>query len=167
MEKNNKPAISQNSFTLFDVLIIILVVLLFASIAFRVGNFSISKSNDELSDYRISFKISDISADSPKHLNVADVLTIAQSGEKLGRIETIDALLPAKAYVTDRDGKIIEVQYPQNTRVDVEGTVISQGIIDNKSFLLGGKTCVTAGDSFLVKSERMDFVITVIDIVKK
>ena len=150
-----------------DVLILIFVLAFFVGIILRISNVTFSSDDAQLSSYRIQFSVSDIANSSVDHFKTADTVTIADSGVTLGRLEMINTVEPATAYVKNSDGEIIVAAYPSGTRVDVEGTIVAKGIIENKCFMLGGTTRITVGDSFAVKTEHMDFVLTVTDISKK
>ena len=165
--KNRNQKASRLPFNIVDLFILILVLAFFVGIILRIGNFTFSGGDSDLSSYRIQFSVTDIAESSVDHFKTADTVTVAGSGAVLGRIEMINTVEPTTAYVKNADGEIVLATYPVGTRVDVTGSVIAKGKVENNCFMLGGTTRITPGDSFSVKTEHMDFVLTVLDIAKK
>jgi hypothetical protein len=159
---NTKP-----SFNIIDVFILIFVVACFAGLIIRMGNFSVFEANEKLEDYRIHFEVTDISSVSEDYFKSGDTVTVAQSGVVLGELEIIDSISPTRVMVENENGEHVWVNYPSDTRVDVSGSIISSGIMDYNGFKVGGNTHVAAGESFLVHTEHMNFVLTVTKITKK
>ncbi len=166
MEKNNREK-TKISLNIIDYSIFLLTLALIVGISLRTGNFVFLENSPELSTYSMNFSVSDIADTSVDYFNVSDEVTIADSGVFLGKLERLISVTPAKKYIKDSSGRILLVEYPDETRVDVKGTLEVKGSVNNKCFLLGGSTRITPGDSFSVKTEQVDFVLTVTDIVKK
>lgn len=168
MERNSQGKNENKvSFNIIDIFILILVVACFVGIIIRIGNFGIFDTNDTLEDYRIHFSVSDIAVTSEDYFITGDTVTIANTGVVLGRLEMINSITPTEVYVKNSENEFVAVKYPSNTRVDVSGTVISKGKMAIDGYKLGGAVNVAAGDSFLVHTEHMNFVMTVTDIAKK
>ena len=164
--KSNTAKRSRPGLNIIDVFGIFLVLVRFAGIIIRVNSLKIDDYG-HLSDYRITFKVENIAHTSTEHFKVSDVLRIAESGERLGRIELIESVKPASVYVKDEDGDLVLAEYPPDTRVDVVGSIIAKGTTENKIFCLEGGKQLVPGESFLVKSERMDFIITILELSPK
>ena len=163
-QQNNKAKVS---FNIIDVFILIFVIACFVGIVMRVGNFSLFDENDKLYDYRIGFSVSNISAKSDDYFITGDTITIADSGVVLGKLEMINSIEPSEMYVKNEANGFDVVKYPADTRVDVNGTMISKGNMNSDGYKLGGNLHIASGDSFLVYTEHMNFVLTVTDISKK
>ena len=98
---------------------------------------------------------------------MGDTLTVADTGVVLGTLEMINGITPTEIYVKNSENKFESVKYPPNTRVDVSGTIISMGVMETDGYKLGGTLHIASGDSFLVHTEHMNFVLTVTDIALK
>lgn len=158
---------SKVPFNIIDIFILVFVIACFVGLVIRVGNFNIMDGNRDLEDYRIHFSVSDISSESEDYFIRGDSITVVDSGIVLGKLEMIDSISPAEITVRNSDNEFVKVKYPPNTRVDISGTMISSGIVDVSGFKLGGVAHVSAGDIFEVRTEHMNFVLTVTDITKK
>lgn len=168
MERNRqKQGETKVSFNIIDVFILIFVVACFVGIIIRIGNFSVFDTNDSLEDYRIHFSVSGISSTSEDYFITGDTVTIAENGVVLGKLEMINSIAPAEIYVKNSENEFVTAKYPSDTRVDVNGTIISKGSMKLDGYKLGGTVHVAAGDCFLVHTEHMNFVLTVTDISKK
>lgn len=168
MERNKqKQGETKASFNIIDIFILVFVVACFIGIVIRIGNFTVFETNDSLEDYRIHFSVSDISSVSEDYFITGDTVTIAESGIVLGRLEMINSIAPAQIYVKNSENEFVTAKYPSDTRVDVSGTIISNGSMKLDGYKLGGTVHLAAGDCFLVHTEHMNFVLTVTDIAKK
>lgn len=154
-------------FNIIDVFILLFVLACFVGIVLKVGNFGVFKNNDDLDEYRIYFSVSDIANTSGKYFAVGDSVTVLGKNTVVGKLESITSIEPTKVYVKSAEGNIISVSYPADTRIDVKGTVVSKGIMDGMGYMLGGVMHVASGESYYVSTERLNFLLTVTDIVKK
>lgn len=163
-QRNNGTKVS---FNIIDIFILIFVIACFVGIVIRVGNFHLFDESDKLDEYRIGFTVNDISAASDDYFITGDTLTIAENGLVLGKLEMINSIEPTEIYVKNDEKGFETVKYPSNTRIDVKGTFISKGSMKIDGYKLGGDFHIASGDSFLVYTEHMNFVLTVTDISKK
>ena len=155
------------SFNIIDIFILVFVIACFVGLVIRIGNFGIFDNSDNLDDYRIHFSVSDISSESENYFITGDTVTIVDKDLVLGKLEMINSISPTELRVKNSENEFVMVKYPSDTRVDISGTIISSGTMDYNGYKLGGNTHIAAGDSFLVYTEHMNFVLTVTDIVKK
>lgn len=154
-------------FNIIDVFIFLFVLACFVGIVLKVGNFGVFKNNDDLDEYRIYFSVSDIAHTSGKYFAVGDSVRLVGKNTVMGRLERITSIEPTKVYVKDGDENIMSVSYPADTRVDIEGSIVSKGVMENMGYMLGGVMHIAAGESYYVFTERLNFLLTVTDIVKK
>lgn len=166
MERNSQKQ-TKVSFNIIDIFILIFVVACFVGLVIRVGNFNILDNGQDLNEYRIHFSVSDISSESEDYFMMGDTVTVVDRGIVLGKLEMIDSISPAETLVKIGDNEFKKVKYPSETRVDLTGTIISPGTMDYNGFKLGGVTHVAPGETFLVHTEHMNFVMTVTEIAKK
>ncbi len=155
-----------NRFNLMDVMIILLVLLCVAGVVIRAGGFTMHKSRP-LDAYEIRFAVSNIAATSEAALVTGDTFTLVDHDMELGTFTGIESVKPAVVYMNSEQGRVVPAEYPENTRIDVIGTVAVDGISEGGGFLLGGTLQLTPGVSYRVQSEHMDFVIEILDIEKK
>ena len=163
--KNNKAVERKTGLNIIDVVIILFLIACIIGITFRVGQFGVF--NDDLRNYRVYFEVTDVAATSKDAFKAGDTVTLVDLGMSLGKIENIEKVTPKTEYVKKTDGSVVEYEYPKDTRVNVYGTVISEGLLTSDGYLLDGKTYVTPGAKYSVRTEHIDCTITVIRIAQK
>lgn len=158
-------------FGILDAIIILLVIAIGVGIAFRYNMFQTITQLQDLKDYTVSFSISNIENTTPNYLNANDVVYFKDSGEEFGKITTssdvsnmILSETPAKQSFVE-NGKVIDVTYPENTRIDAEGRIICKGKISSDgSFLLNGNQYIAAGESHVICTETVTVQIKILSI---
>ena len=64
-----------------------------------------------------------------------------------------------------KDGKIIEVTYPEKTRIDAQGRIICKGNLSSEgSFLLNGNNYIAPGQSHIICTENVTLQINILSI---
>ena len=119
---------------------------------------------ESLDEYIISFTVTDISANSEKYFVQGD--TVTSGGLALGTLYQAVRGSPTNVYATNA-GISVAVSYPENTRVDLRGTILSHGKNDGGGYMLGGYRHIAPGEAFFVSTEHIDVLIKVTEIVKK
>ncbi len=151
---------------LIDFVVILLVVICLIGVVIRVRQIDWFNKNSALEEHEIYFSVTDISYISEDALVVGDTFTLRDSGVVLGKLKSIDSVLPTTMYVKDADGNVLGVNYPETTRIDVTGTVLSSGEMTANGYLLGGTTYIAPGKTYRVQSEHMDFTLEILNIDK-
>ena len=146
-------------------LILFFVISAVSAIAFRFFGGGVFCAEEELDEFELRFAVKDISSNSVRYFIKGDTVS-AEGGFVLGRLEKINEIRPTQVYVAKADGNIGIVGYPENSRVDVYGTISTRGKSEG-GFYLYGVRHIASGDSFLISTERLDVTITVTEIVKK
>lgn len=159
----------KRKFNVIDAIIIILVLLGIVAIIFRSQIAGWIGAENNLSDYRLTFKISKIKKSSSDMLKASDELNrkvyLNSPKMTLGMVNDKLDITPAKEYVTNSQGKIEEIIYPADTYVDVTGTMKCSGNYRNgEGFYLDGSYLISPGETINVHTIYLDFVITVINI---
>ena len=167
MEKKTKDSGKKLPFNIIDVFIVVFVLACLVGIVFKSARFKSLDSDARLDDYSILFSVSEIAHTSPKYLVEGDSVTMADRNIVMGMLEEIREIEPTKAYARNSDGNIIIAPYPDGTRVDVKGSISSKGVLDRGKYMLGGSVHISKGETYHVTTPRVDFVLTVTDIVKK
>lgn len=164
--RNNKTVEKKTGLNIIDVVIIFFLIACIFAIVFKIGQFGVF-NDDDLRNYRVYFEVSDVAATSKDAFKSGDTVTLVDLDMPLGKIENIESVTPKTEYVRKSDGTIVEYEYPKDTRVNVYGTVISEGFLTSEGYLLDGKTYVTPGAKYSVRTEHIDCIITVVKIAQK
>ncbi|MBE6662512.1 MAG: DUF4330 family protein [Ruminococcaceae bacterium] len=151
---------------LIDFVVILLIVICLIGVVIRVRQIDWFNKNSALEEHEIYFSVTDISYISEDALVVGDTFTLRDNGAILGKLKSIDSVLPTTMYVKDADGNVLGVNYPETTRIDVTGTVLSLGEMTPNGYLLGGTTYIAPGKTYRVQSEHMDFTLEILNIDK-
>ena len=158
-------------FTVLDAVIVLVVILAVLGIYFRQTIVDFFSGSDNLKEYAVSYSIKNIRYTTPDYINVGDELYFSSNGELLGTIlndsENMGALAlnVASEYMTDSNGKIVKVSYPENTRVDATGRFLCLGkYYSDGGFLVNGSEYIAPGNVINVQTELVTFSITILEI---
>ena len=163
---SNTQQTAKRRFNAIDVFIIVLVVLCILGIYFRSQIAEWVGIENKVEEYKITFKISEIRYTSDKYLQPGNEVYISNGNILLGTIEGNCTVLPAEVYVTGPDGVPIKANYPKDTYVDVIGVVKCMGMEKEDGFYLGGTYALAPGSKLDVRTEMLDFSITITEISK-
>ena len=158
-------------FGILDAIIILLVVAVGVGIAFRYNLFQTITQLQDLEEYTISFSVNNIEYTTPNYLTENDKVYFKDSGEEFGKItkssdlsNMILSVTPAKQTFVEND-KIIEVTYPENTRIDAEGRIVCKGTLSSEgAFLLNGSDYIAPGESHIICTETVTLQINILSI---
>ena len=158
-------------FTLIDAVIILVIIVAVVGIYFRHNIVEFFSDTSDMKEYTVSYSIENIRYTTPDYIEVGDKLYFSDSGDELGTIinesENMGALSikVASQYMTDSTGKIIDVPYPNETRVDATGRFSCVGkYYDNGGFLVDGSEYIAPGNIINVQTETVTFSIMILDI---
>ena len=164
---NMEPKGGKKHFNIIDALIIIVLLACIVGLFFRYWNFSSGDREKALENYEIHFSVSNIAHMSEDAFVSGDTVTLADGNVILGQLSGLETVLPAEFIVHDKSGNLIKVNYPESTRIDVTGRIQSKGIMRENGYFVGGTTYVAAGKEYAVRTEHMDVVLKIINIVEK
>jgi len=171
--KNEKTR-SLPRFGALDALIILIVIVLIVGIFFRYKLMDILTSQQNFDEYNIAFTVDNVRYTTPDYINVGDTFYFANGGDALGTVtndsENVGALTvaPAAEMFTDSNGNIIEVHYPNETRVSFSGNLLCKGSVsETGGILINGSTYVAPGQTINVRTELVTMTLKVINIEKK
>lgn len=153
MENNKKR------FGALDWVILIVLLLCAAVFALRLG-YKDKISGDELmSKYAISFSITDVRHTTVDAFVKGDKVYVATDDTYIGIFDRIDSNSPAAYYVENSDTK---VYYPQGTRIDLTGTIISEGVMNDDGYFAGGSYFLAPGKRITIYTGHVfvDIVLT-------
>ena len=184
MSENEKSTGKQGKvrFTLFDALIILLVLLCVAGIIFRGTIRNRLGLGLDLSEYVINFEITGVDPSLPDFLAPGDKI-YTTGGVEVGRLlgvsefSTLTAdeagsqtliVRPATAYMNDIVGNIVLAEYPAGTIIDAKGALIASGVYSSDGyFLLGGKTYLAVGQEITLQTDMVTLKLMVTAITPK
>lgn len=152
---------------LIDFVVLLLVMLCIIGAVIRIKQINWFAKDSDLEEYKVYFSVTDIAYTSEDALVVGDTIVLCENKNILGNLQSIDSVLPSAMYVKDSDGNVLSVNYPESTRIDVTGTIVSQGNMTKNGYYLGGAVYIAPGKTYQAQSEHMDFWLTILDIEKK
>ena len=161
-EKTN----AKRRFNLIDAIIIVLVILCIVGIYFRSQITQWIGIDRQLSEYKMTFKVSEIKYTSERYLASGKRIYLDTPAMELGTIDGNCTVSPAETYIEQTDGSLIVAQYPKDTYIDVMGSIKCSGTQREDGFYLAGSYSIAPGMKINVHTEMLDFVITVIDITE-
>ena len=161
--------------SVIDIVIILIIVAALVGIGFRIYATQHPTVSTEKGEYEVSFRVDSVSYMLPNYLRTGDEVYLSDSGRLLGVLQNSSeyeegsalAVTPARVTVLDENGNYVSVSYPGEALVDAVGVVLASGYYDaNGSFLLDGKIHITPGEVLHVRTELVDFSLTVTEIEK-
>lgn len=166
-KKQNTSVETKTRFNVIDVLIILIALACVVGLVLRFGNVGGLSSTENLKAFDVYFSVSNIAYTSEDAFVQGDTVRLADSGAVLGEFAGLESILPAEFLARDESGNLIAVNYPESTRIDVTGRIVSHGVMSDNGYLLNGTTYIAAGTEYVVQSEHMDFVLKITNIVEK
>ncbi len=172
MKKNvTKPEKSKKlpRFGALDAFIILVVIVLIVGIFFRYRLLDVLNAQQNLSDYSVSFSVDNLRYTTPDYINVGDVVYFEDSGAELGVITKESdtnqkpyTVAPATETFTDSNGNIIDVHYPNETRVSINGKMICAAqVSETGGILVNGNTYIVPGQTINVRTELVTMTIQI------
>ncbi|MCQ2424141.1 MAG: DUF4330 domain-containing protein [Clostridia bacterium] len=159
MKKTNTRRIGALGWTL-----ILAAVLLVFGAAWRLNilSYFVPKAAPELSEYRVSFRVADISATSADYFADGTSFSIVGSGEPFGTVSGSVAVTPAEHYVEMPDGTCSLV-YDSGDRIDVTGTFLVKACVseDKGLVMLNGTKYLAPNQSITLYSDVYEVTILV------
>ena len=165
--RKNRP-----HFNAIDAMIIILVIVAIVGVYFRYTIVDFLTGDRNVDEYVVSFSIEDIRYTTPNYINVGDNVYFASSGELLGILtsesennkEPLNITLASEKF-TDSDGNIVEVFYPEETRVNAKGRILCKGNYSSSGgFSVDGNEYIAAGQSVEVYTEKVTVTLKITSI---
>ena len=161
-------------FQLLDVIIIIVVLAIIAGVYFRYNVFDTIGNLKAQSEAHITFSVNDIRDTTAElYINMGDEVYFKSDENKVGTIMEIseNSDRPLNIAPANKDfyenGDVITVNYPSDTRINAEGKIKAKGIFgDDGSFMLNGSTYLSAGQKYVVCTEKVTLEITITGIEK-
>ncbi len=156
-----------------DIFIVLALIAVIAGVGLRAYISSNSNVGTAavLEDYVISFEVLNIrDSSNARHMHPGDKYYLKENGAFFGTLTEENTVSPAAAYYEMPDGTIVrEVNTASgdNYKVDVQTSVIAQGMISsNGSFLLGGNTYIGLNKEVQICSKYLSITVRITGIEK-
>lgn len=161
-------------FGVLDAVIILLVIAAACGIYFRYNIMDMISARKNIKDYSIEFSIDNINASTTRFIKENDEVRFADNNERLGVLvlskdpnvisKDILNITPASE-IFNKDGEVIEVFYPENTRVNATGRIQCSGTYsENGIFLVNGSTSISSGEVIDIHTDEVTVSIRILDI---
>ena len=168
MDNENK----KSRFNAIDGVIILLVLLCLVAIAYKAITYNDHAVNADLKEYRVHFKVDNISSSSYDYFVKGDTMRIKSTNRAFGTLEGINQHVPAVGAYNENGGKVL---YPllenlgiyNDTRYSLSGYITVRGEMTEYGFLLNGDTYIASNSTLDIISEHIETTIRIIDIIEK
>lgn len=159
-------------FGVLDAVIILLVIAAVCGIYFRYNIIDMIDAKRNIKEYDIEISIDNINAATPRFIQENDEVRFASNSERLGVFikdpngmsDNVLSVTPASE-LFNRDGKVVEVFYPEDTRVDAIGIIRCKGTYsDNGIFLVNGSVSLSSGEVITVHTDEVTVSLRVLGI---
>ena len=153
MENNKKR------FGALDFVILVVLILCAAVFALRLG-YKEQISGEELTaKYAISCCVDDVRYTTADAFVKGDRVYVATDDTYIGVFERLDSNNPAAYFDENSNTK---VYYPEGTRVDLTGTIISEGVMNDDGYFAGGSYFLAPGKKITIYTGHVfvDIVLT-------
>ena len=161
-------------FGVLDAVIILLVIAAICGIYFRYNMMDTIAARRNIREYKIEFAIDNINFTTTSFLKENDEVRFASSGDTFGNLikesvgmsDSILSVTPASEVFVD-NGEVIEVFYPEGTRVDAEGTLKCKGTYsDDGIFLVNGNVSIASGEVISVHTDEVTVSMRILSITE-
>lgn len=159
-------------FGVLDAVIILLVIAAVCGIYFRYNIMDMIEARRNIKEYTVEFSIDNINASTTRFIHENDEVRFASSNERLGVFikdpngmsDSVLSITPASE-IFNRNGNIVEVFYPEDTRVDAIGRIKCNGTYsDNGIFLVNGSVSLSSGEVIEVHTDEVTVSIKILGI---
>lgn len=148
-----------------DWVIVIVLLLCVVVFALRYTYRAEISGGDVTQEYAISFMVSDVRHTTADAFVKGDKVFVQTDDTCIGVFERLESNNPAAYYADDPGAGIVKVYYPEATRVDLTGTIISQGFMNDDGYFANGSYYLAPGKKFGIYTGHVyvDIVITNIE----
>ncbi len=146
---------------------VIVIILLICAVSFVLR----FQRKDEISGasiegkYAISFEVNDVRYTSADAFVKGDRVYVATDDTFIGIFDRLDSNNPAAHYVENVPTGVVKVYYPEGTRVDLTGTIISDGVMNDDGYFAGGSYYLAPGKKLTIYTGHIFVEIVLTDIV--
>lgn len=154
----NKKKIGFNA---LDMVIVVVLVLCVAMIGFRFIRSSDLAAETQTGKYRVTFLISNVSDGTRDALVAGDSVFSLLNDAYIGKLEGIDTISPAFEFLDNGKGSFEKVYYPDGTKVDITGTIIAEGAVNDDGFFASGSFFLSPGRTLEIYTGHIQVTILI------
>ncbi|MEE0970704.1 MAG: DUF4330 family protein [Clostridia bacterium] len=148
-----------------DFVIIVIIVFCVASFVMRFQKGEELASYASEGKYEISFLVNDVRYTTADAFVKGDRVYVATDDHYIGTFEHLDSNNPAAYYAETPEEGIVKVYYPEGTRVDLTGTIISNGFMNDDGYFAGGSYFLAPGKRMTIYTGHVYVEVVLTDIV--
>lgn len=146
----NNGVSKQKKFNVLDWMIIIVLILCVAVFVLRYTRKEDIKENAIAGTYAISFTVKNVRYTTSDAFVKGDAVYVATDDTYIGIFERLDSNNPSAYYAEDPNGGLVKKYYPEGTRVDLSGTIISEGVMNDDGYFAGGSYYLAPGKELTI-----------------
>lgn len=154
----NKKKIGFNA---LDMVIVVVLVLCVAMIGFRFIRSSDLAADTQTGKYRVTFLISNVSDGTRDALVAGDSVFSLLNDAYIGKLEGIDTISPAFEFLDNGKGSFEKVYYPDGTKIDITGTIIAEGAVNDDGFFASGSFFLSPGRTLEIYTGHIQVTILI------
>lgn len=154
----NKKKIGFNA---LDMVIVVVLVLCVAMIGFRFIRSSDLAAETQTGKYRVTFLISNVSDGTRDALVAGDSVFSLLNDAYIGKLEGIDTISPAFEFLDNGKGSFEKVYYPDGTKIDITGTIIAEGAVNDDGFFASGSFFLSPGRTLEIYTGHIQVTILI------
>ena len=155
-----------------DIAIVLLLIAAVVSVGYRYYKNREEAMNAHMQTVILTVQAEDVSVALPSLVRLGETVYLSETNETLGEIVSHPhatnnipfAVSAADGIVGDGQGNLADVELPDVGLRDIEGVIRCQGSMEGTTFLWGGKTPITKGQTLTVHTEYTTLTVTVVAI---
>jgi len=128
-----------------DIVILVIIAVSVISLGMRYYQRADITGESVSGRYEVSFLVTDVRHTTADAFVKGDRVYVATDDTCIGVFDRLDSNNPAAYYAEDPDSGTVKVYYPEGTRVDLTGTIISEGVMNDDGYFVGGSYYLAPG----------------------
>lgn len=160
-DKKKQKNAARIRFNIVDLVLIIAVLACLVGVYLRYNVSEQFGVNHELGEYVLSFEIKDIRYTSADAFPEGDTFYLDEKDVILGTVIAIDSTSPSEVIYADSKGDYKTIYYPEDSRIDLTGRLLSEGMMTDRGYMLAGNTYIAPGQTYYVETPHINVGITV------
>ncbi len=114
--------------------------------------------------YEITFAVDNVRSTTADAFISGDSVYVATDDHCIGTFDRLTSNNPAAYYADDMKGGLIKVYYPEGTRIDLTGTILSEGVMNDDGYFVGGSYFLAPGKKITIYTGHVFLEITITNI---
>lgn len=148
----------------FNIVDLVLIIAVLACLVGVYLRYNISEQfgvNHEMGEYVLSFEIKNIRYTSADAFPEGDTFFLNGDDTVLGTVIAIDSTSPSEVIYTDSRGDYKTIYYPEDSRIDMTGRLLSEGMMTDRGYMLAGNTYLAPGQTYYVETPHINVSVTI------